>query len=103
QQHRDMPDPDWAEVVVYSAADGGWCAPLERASREADVLVKASGVGVFDRDLEIAVPMAVRAQSLAIFWDVDAPATLKRIADDPADHMHAVIPAYDMVLTYGGG
>ena len=37
------------------------------------------------------------------FWDVDAPATLDRIAGSPDDPFRALIPAYDIVLTYGGG
>src|SRR5581483_5946596 len=52
QQHRDMPDPDWARVVVYPGeGEAGVARALEEA-RTADVVVKASGVGVFDRLLE---------------------------------------------------
>ncbi|MBX6321623.1 MAG: hypothetical protein IRY94_07340, partial [Rhodospirillaceae bacterium] len=76
QQHRDIPDPDWARVVVYPATTEGWQQALERAARTADLLVKASGVGVFDAELERAVPQARRPGGLAAYWDVDAPATL---------------------------
>src|SRR5207237_9615346 len=58
QQHRDMTDPDWARVRVYPATSDGWQHALERAARDADLLVKASGVGVFDAELESAVPDA---------------------------------------------
>lgn len=44
QLHRDMPDPSWARVVVYPADEDGVRRALESA-RQADVLVKASGVG----------------------------------------------------------
>src|SRR5689334_14586369 len=54
QQHRDMADPAWARVVVYPAHDAGVMRSLEAASA-ADVIVKASGVGVFDELLERAV------------------------------------------------
>ncbi|HVL66484.1 MAG TPA: glycosyltransferase [Vicinamibacterales bacterium] len=103
QKHRDIPDPDWATVVVYPA--DGEEHPLRAvdAARDADVLVKTSGVGVFDALLEQAVLDARRPGALAIFWDVDAPATLDRLADDPSDPFHALVPQYDMVLTYGGG
>jgi spore maturation protein CgeB len=37
------------------------------------------------------------------FWDVDAPATLERLQRDPADPFRVLLPAYDIVLTYGGG
>jgi spore maturation protein CgeB len=38
-----------------------------------------------------------------VFWDVDAPATLDRMRDDAGDPFRALVPRYDMVLTYGGG
>src|SRR5947199_271703 len=52
QEHRDIPDPDWAEVVVYEPDDA--LATVARA-RDADVIVKTSGVGVNDALLEAAV------------------------------------------------
>ena len=54
--------------------------------------------------LEAAVAGAAgrRARS-RVFWDVDAPATLDRVARDPDDPFRALIPRYDLVLTYGGG
>jgi spore maturation protein CgeB len=70
---------------------------------EADVVVKASGVGVFDELLLDGVMAAARPHAVKIFWDVDAPATLDRVHGDPTDHFRALIPRYDLVLTYGGG
>ena len=102
QQHRDIPDPDWARVVVYPATEDALYRALEDA-RGADLLVKTSGVGVFDELLEAAV-LEIRApHALTAFWDVDAPATLDRVGHDAADPLRALIPRYDMVLTYGGG
>jgi spore maturation protein CgeB len=69
----------------------------------ADLLVKASGVGVFDEFLEKAILEIKRPGSLAVYWDVDAPATLDRLDQDPADEFHELIPRYDMIFTYGGG
>jgi spore maturation protein CgeB len=102
QEHRDIPDPDWARVVVYPATEEGVARSLELA-READLVVKASGVGVFDELLEAAVLDIRRADGLAVFWDVDAPATLDRLGERPDDPFHALVPRYDMILTYGGG
>jgi spore maturation protein CgeB len=103
QQHRDLPDPEWAKVVVYSAEneDGVWSA-LEQA-RGMDLVVKASGVGVFDELLEAAVLERQGPRTLVAFWDVDAPATLDRVQANPADPFGPLIPRYDLVLTYGGG
>jgi spore maturation protein CgeB len=103
QEHRDIDDPPWAEVVVYPGeGEAGVQQALDRA-RPADVIVKASGVGVFDTLLEAAVLDVKRPEALAIFWDVDAPATLDRVRQDPADPFRPLIPRYDAVFTYGGG
>src|SRR6266540_5981118 len=80
QRHRDIPDPDWARVVVYPATADGWQGALEAAAGRVDLLVKASGVGVFDRELERAVPEAASAATVTVYWDVDAPATLDAMA-----------------------
>ncbi|HEX4496257.1 MAG TPA: glycosyltransferase [Thermoanaerobaculia bacterium] len=102
QQHRDMPDPDWARVVVYPAEESAALAMLDRA-RGADLVVKASGVGVFDELLEREVLTLQRPATRVVFWDVDAPATLERMAADPADPFRPLVPRYDLILTYGGG
>jgi len=104
QQHRDIDDPDWATVRVYPATEEGYRSALREAwDMEPALLVKASGVGVFDRELEIAVATEVNGPAQRIFWDVDAPATLASIEADETSHMRHVLPSFDMVLTYGGG
>jgi spore maturation protein CgeB len=104
QAHRDIPDPDWARVVVYPVPDAGAVAAVvAQAAQAADVVVKASGVGVFDDMLEAAVLETRRPGRLVVFWDVDAPATLSRMEADPGDVLRALVPGYDLILTYGGG
>jgi spore maturation protein CgeB len=103
QQHRDIADPDWARVVVYPGEGEEGVRRALQAARGADLVVKASGVGVFDELLEAAVLERQGPRTLVAFWDVDAPATLDRVQSDPDDPFHACIPRYDLVLTYGGG
>lgn len=103
QQHRDMDDPPWAQVVVYSGTDEGEAARALERARGADLVVKASGVGVFDEFLEREVLSLQSASTRVAFWDVDAPATLERMQADVRDPLRAHVPRYDMVLTYGGG
>jgi spore maturation protein CgeB len=103
QEHRDMPDPPWARVVVYPATGSGWQQSVDDAVKAADLLVKASGVGAFDTELETAIPEACPKRALCVYWDVDAPATLEAIAADPNHNLRRAIPRYDIVLTYGGG
>jgi spore maturation protein CgeB len=102
QQHRDMDDPSWARVKVYHASEAGVHGALEQA-RGADIIVKASGVGVFDELLEAEIPRLRAAGNTLIFWDVDAPATLQRMRENERDPFRDQAPRYDLVLTYGGG
>ena len=102
QQHRDMEPPDWAEVRVYPAREEAMRAVAEEAAR-ADVVVKASGVGVFDEALLEGVMARARPEAVRIFWDVDAPATLAEIRDEPGHPLRRALPSLDLVLTYGGG
>src|SRR4051794_11104146 len=68
QQHRDMEDPPWAKVVVYPNEEAAVLRSLESA-RDADLVVKASGVGVFDELLEKAVLHLQSSSRLVVFWD----------------------------------
>jgi len=102
QKHRDIDPPDWAEVRVYPATE----AEVRRVIAEAataDVVVKASGVGVFDEVLLEGVMAAARPGAIRIFWDVDAPATLAELRAAPDHPLHRALPGLDLVLTYGGG
>jgi spore maturation protein CgeB len=102
QKHRDIEPPDWARVVVYDANDAALRDVVARAA-EADVVVKASGVGVYDNELLEGVMRAARPDAIRIFWDVDAPATLAEIGAAPDHVLRRVLPELDFVLTYGGG
>ena len=103
QKHRDMADPPWAKVVVYSAQSEDEVLRTVEQARGADLVLKASGVGVHDQLLERAVLELQAPGTLVAFWDVDAPATLDRVHGDAADPFRPLIPRYDIVLTYGGG
>lgn len=104
QRHRDIANPHWARVVVYNAeSTGPVCEALEEARRYADLVVKASGVGVFDEFLEEAVAALASPRRLVAFWDVDAPATLDRVQGSAHDPFRRLIPRYDLIFTYGGG
>ena len=102
QKHRDIDPPGWAEVKVYPATEDAMRAVVADAAR-ADVVVKASGVGVFDDALLEGVVAVSRPEALRIFWDVDAPATLAEMRCDTGHALHRAMPSLDLVLTYGGG
>jgi spore maturation protein CgeB len=102
QKNRDIPDPDWATIKVYQPTEAEVYKMLEDA-QHADVVVKTSGVGVFDDLLEAEVLNLQLKGKFVIFWDVDAPATLDRVKANGGDYFKLLIPRYDLVLTYGGG
>jgi spore maturation protein CgeB len=101
QAHRDIDPPAWAEVVVYRATPED-CREVMARAAEADVVVKASGVGVFDIEL-LGVWRGARPGALRLFWDVDAPATLAELRQAPGHPLRLALPDLDGVLTYGGG
>jgi spore maturation protein CgeB len=102
QSHRDIDPPPWAKVVVYPATIDAVRAVVSEAA-DADVVVKASGVGVFDDELLEGVLNAARPQAVKIFWDVDAPATLAELKRTPELPLRRRLHELDLVLTYGGG
>lgn len=102
QKNRDIPDPDWANIKVYQPTEEDVYKMLDDAL-QADVIVKTSGVGVFDELLEKEIINLKLKEKVVIFWDVDAPATLDRVKYNEDDYFRALIPQYDLILTYGGG
>ncbi len=102
QQHKDMEAPSWAKSVVYPATAEGLASVLAQAA-EADIVVKASGVGVFDEELIDGIVASAREDALKIFWDVDAAATLDEMKFAEDHPVRRKLKSLDMVLTYGGG
>ena len=102
QSHRDIEPPDYARSVVYAATDQAVRGVIAEAAA-ADVVVKASGVGVFDDLLITELPRAARRDAITVFWDVDAPATLAEMRPSPDHPVRRALPRLDLVLTYGGG
>jgi spore maturation protein CgeB len=102
QQKRDLAeDPSYARVIVYRG-EAERDALLAYALQTSDWVIKCSGVGVWDRELERGTARGPGSARRA-YLDVDAPATLGRLAGDPTDPFRELIPLYDHILTYGGG
>jgi spore maturation protein CgeB len=101
QRHRDLDDPDWATVVVYRP--DGDLTPLLEGTAAADLIVKASGIGVLDEALcEMLVALRGRDRHV-VYWDVDAPATLAALSSGQQPALARTLPDFDAVFTYGGG
>ncbi len=102
QKNQDIATPFYCTVVVYPDGEAGVNEVLQRAAN-ADIIIKASGIGAYDAFLEREILNLKTDGNLVIFWDVDAPATLDRIYNDPGDPFNNLIPHYDYIFTYGGG
>jgi len=100
-QNRDAGDFSYVKTVVYK--DAQEIPALLKQAAECDLVIKHSGVGVFDELLEEEVLECRSDGTRVAFWDVDAPATLSRVETSPADAFRALIPEYDFIFTYGGG
>jgi spore maturation protein CgeB len=101
QQKRDVVEIDYAKVRVYQTP-----AELDAVLQEADtaeLVIKHSGVGADDEFLESAVLSLRTSWRKIAFWDVDAPATLARVRENPNDPFCKLIPEFDFIFTYGGG
>lgn len=100
-QKRDAGDFSYVKTIVYKTADE--LEGLLRQACQSDLVIKHSGVGVFDELLEEKVLDCRSGMTTVAFWDVDAPATLARVENDPKDNFWRLVPEYDHVFTYGGG
>lgn len=101
QQHRDAGDFHYVRSMVYQPT-----VDLDRMlamAKEADIVIKHSGIGVDDDVLEQRVGEECSEHALTFLWDVDAPATICRVRADANDVLRHAVPLYDAIFTYGGG
>ena len=102
QAHRDLvEDPDYAAIRICLTPDD-----LHReiaAAATSDMVAVCSGLGANEELVERGVLDLAAPDRLVAYWDVDAPATLERLRDEPDWYFGALVPRFDVVLTYGGG
>jgi spore maturation protein CgeB len=101
QQNCDVREVHYAQVIVYQTPYD--LETMLHAACDADLIIKHSGVGADDELLEAEILACRTPRTKAAFWDVDAPATLARVEQDPRDGFRRLIPQYDYIFTYGGG
>ena len=102
QKNRDIEDPEYATVIVYQPVYTQLMECLE-TTMNSDIVIKASGVGVFDEEIETFLLTNRKPGQRVFYWDVDAPATLERVKGNEEDYFRRLIPRFDHILTYGGG
>ncbi len=97
--HRDMPDPGFCRLALYADLDG--LAAWDDAIAQADAVI----VGSYVPD---GIAVSRRVQRLAggvrAFYDIDTPITLAALERDAGDYIDAaLIPGYDLYLSFTGG
>lgn len=106
QQHRDNDDFGYVTSIVYQPREKDGGKDLDRLLQQAatyDIVVKHSGIGCDDSELEARVPRECSASAMTFIWDVDAPATIHRMRANADDTLAHATGLYDAILTYGGG
>lgn len=98
--HRDLPEPQFCSFALYedlAALDAGW----RGAVRDADAVI----VGSFTPD-GVAVGRWVQttATGVTAFYDIDTPVTLAKLEAGQEEYISAaIIPDYDLYLSFTGG
>ena len=97
--HRDLVDPDWCRLDYYSDLDH--LAEWRGEIASADAVI----VGSYVPD-GVAVGQFVQewAQGVVGFYDIDTPVTLAKLERGDFEYLSpAVIPGYDVYLSFTGG
>ena len=106
QQHRDSDNFSYVHTLVYQPREKDGGRDLDRIialAAEYDIVVKHSGIGCDDAELERRVPAECSATAMTFIWDVDAPATIHRMRASETDALRHAAAGYDAILSYGGG
>ena len=99
-RRRDFASADFCRLVLYSA----WDDVRDRARldlRDSDVVIHASycpeGARIIDELAGVSRP-------LRVFYDLDTPITLEKLASEGVDYLRAdQIPHFDLYLSWCGG
>ncbi len=99
-KHRDFDSCNFCELVLYESWEEVRGEVLQRA-RHADVVMTASylpdGAQISEDLLEVDGP-------LHVFYDMDTPVTLSRLAGQPHDYLRQdLIPRFDLYVSFTGG
>lgn len=98
--NRDLPDPDFCTVRLYTD-NSELKDKYAAAVRQADVVL----VGSYVQDgADVGTWVSKTAQGIKAFYDIDTPVTLAKL--EKGDHAYlspALIPAYDLYLSFTGG
>jgi spore maturation protein CgeB len=99
-KHRDFAQTDFCCLVLYSKWDEV-CGQARADASESDVVIHASycveGARIIDELAEVSGP-------LRVFYDLDTPITLEKLAAGGTEYLRAdQVPGFDLYLSWCGG
>lgn len=98
-QNRDLPDPGFCRLALYDGLDGLAAFTADIAGADAVL------VGSYVPDgIAVAEFVQATARGVTLFYDIDTPVTLAALErDDCAYLSRAVIPGFDVLLSFTAG
>jgi spore maturation protein CgeB len=98
--NRDLTDPDYCCLAFYDSVaelEARWA----REIAEADAVI----VGSYVRDgVAVGALVQSNARGVVAFYDIDTPVTLAALELDECEYLSAaLIPGYDLYLSFSGG
>jgi spore maturation protein CgeB len=98
--HRDLTDPDYCEVSLYTSLEDLKQRFTEHV-QEADMVIVGSYV---PEGVEVGEWVCSTAQGIKAFYDIDTPVTLAKLERQDYEYLHPnLIPRYDLYLSFTGG
>ena len=98
-ENRDMAEPDWCRLALYSSLAGlqAWT----RTIAAADAVIVGSYV---PEGTAVGTYVQRIAQGVTAFYDIDTPVTLAALARGDCAYLSPdLIPGYDLYLSFTGG
>jgi len=96
--HRDLPDPDFCQLCFYRDVDD--LARFTPEIAEADAVM----VGSYVPDGVAVAHFVQENAATSAFYDIDTPVTLAKLERGDFEYLSpAVIPGYDVYLSFTGG
>ena len=99
-ENRDMPAPPWGRTELYRSVTD-LKDRFARAVRNADLVIVGSYVV---KGVNVGEWVTATARGLTAFYDIDTPVTLAKLERGDTEYIsHALIPRYDLYLSFTGG
>lgn len=101
-RHERRDEGDFGYVISVVYRPGADVQKMIERAAGYDLVIKHSGIGADDELLE-RLTADLATQTPCFFWDVDSPATLARLKENPQDPFRSLISRYHAIFSYGGG